>query len=50
MQIDCFKTFCFLRSAFSAADEIAAFDPLLRKPENALLREAMEQRFGVVVL
>ena len=40
----------FLRSAFSAADEIAAFDPLLQKPENALLREAMEQRFGVVVL
>jgi hypothetical protein len=40
----------FLRNAFSAADEIAAFDPLLQKPENTLLREAMESRFGVVVL
>ena len=40
----------FLQRAFSAADEIAAFDPLLQKPEHALLREAMESRFGVVVL
>lgn len=40
----------FLQRAFCAADEIAAFDPLLGKPENVLLREAMEQRFGVVVL
>ena len=40
----------FLQRAFCAADEIAAFDPLLEKPENVLLRETMEQRFGVVVL
>ena len=40
----------FLRNAFSAADEIAAFDPLLQKAENELLRQAMESRFGVVVL
>ena len=40
----------FLRNAFSAADEIAAFDPLLQKPENTMLREAIESRFGVVVL
>ena len=40
----------FLQRAFCAADEIAAFDPLLEKSEHALLREAMEQRFGVVVL
>ena len=40
----------FLQRAFSAADEIAAFDPLLQKAENELLRQAMESRFGVVVL
>ena len=40
----------FLQRAFCAADEITARDPLLASSENALLRQAMERRFGVVVL
>ena len=40
----------FLQRAFCAADGITASDPLLAEPEHALLREAMEHRFGVVIL
>lgn len=40
----------FLQQAFRAADALTASDPLLTKPENTLLREATERRFGAVIL
>ena len=40
----------FLQSAFRTADAITAADPLMENEEHRLLREAMEHRFGTVIL